>query len=249
MDQGVYDVEARVEAEHWWFCGRRRLFASELRLLNVGIEANCLDIGTGTGSNLRMLRQQGYRNVTGVDLDPLAIRYCLTKGFASVLLAEATSLPFATAQFDVVLATDTVEHIEDDRKALHEIYRVLAPGGHVMISVPAFPSLWGLQDDVAHHKRRYRLADLAQKVRSSGLQIRRSYYFNFLLFVPIWLARQFNRIVGIKLASENEINSIGLNQLLFGVFSLDVRLAPVLHPPFGVSIMMIGQKTIDTRVL
>jgi hypothetical protein len=114
-----------------------------------------------------------------------------------------------------------------------------------MISVPAFSSLWGLQDDVAHHKRRYRMADLTQKVRSSGLQIRRSYYFNFLLFVPIWLARQFNRIVGIKLASENEINSTGLNQLLYQIFSLDVRVAPLLHPPFGVSIMMIGQKKID----
>jgi hypothetical protein len=111
-----------------------------------------------------------------------------------------------------------------------------------MICVPAFASLWGLQDDVAHHKRRYRMADLAQKIRSSGLQPRQSYYFNFLLFGPIWLARQFIRIMGIKLASENEINSTGLNQLLFWIFSLDVHVAPLLHPPFGVSIMMIGQK-------
>src|SRR5262249_54914294 len=125
MEQGVYDVEARVESKHWWFCGRRQLFASELRLLKVGIDANFLDIGTGTGSNLRMLRQQGYRNVTGIDTDPLAIRYCLTKGFASVLLAGATNLPFATEHFDVVLATDTIEHIGDDQKALGEIHRVL----------------------------------------------------------------------------------------------------------------------------
>src|SRR6266849_4213295 len=107
MEQGVYDVEARVEAEHWWFCGRRKLFASELRALKIAVDAKFLDLGTGTGSNLRMLRQEGYRNVTGVDLDPLAIRYCLTKGFTSVLLAEATTLPFAEGQFDVVLATDT----------------------------------------------------------------------------------------------------------------------------------------------
>jgi SAM-dependent methyltransferase len=244
MEQGSYDIEAQVEAQHWWFCGRRQLFASELRALNARIDAKFLDIGTGTGSNLRMLRQEGYRNVIGIDLDPLALRYCVTKGFKSLLLAEATNLPFADGQFDVVLATDTVEHIEDDESALHEIYRVLAPGGHVMISVPAFSSLWGLQDDVAHHKRRYRLPDLIQKMRSSGLQIRRSYYFNFILFVPIWLVRQFNRIVGIKLASENQINSTVLNQLLLRIFSLDIQVAPVLRPPFGVSIMILGQKTL-----
>ena len=119
MEQGVYDVEARVVAEHWWFRGRRQLFAAELRALKVGMDVKFLDIGTGTGNNLLMLRQQGYRNVIGVDLDPLAIRYGLTKGFTSVLQAEATTLPFAEGQFDVVLATDTVEHIEDDQKALH----------------------------------------------------------------------------------------------------------------------------------
>ena len=244
MKKGTYDIEARVEAQHWWFCGRRQLFASELHALKAPIDAKFLDIGTGTGSNLRMLRHEGYRNVIGVDVDPLAIRYCLTKGFSSILLAEATKLPFAEGQFDAVLATDTVEHIEDDESALREIYRVLAPGGHVIISVPAFSSLWGLQDDVAHHKRRYRLPDLIQKMRSTGLQIRRSYYFNFLLFVPIWLVRQFNRIVGIKLASENQINSSVLNHLLFRIFSLDVQVAPVLRPPFGVSIMMLAQKTV-----
>ena len=156
MEHGVYDAEARVEAEHWWFRGRRMLFAAELRGLKIGTNADVLDIGTGTGSNLRMLREEGYRNVTGIDLNPLAVRYCLAKGFTSVLSGDATSLPFADGQFDIVLATDTIEHIDDDRKALQEIHRVLVPGGYAMIVVPAFASLWGLQDIVAHHKRRYR---------------------------------------------------------------------------------------------
>ena len=156
MEHGVYDAEARVEAEHWWFRGRRMLFAAELRGLKIGTNATVLDIGTGTGSNLRMLREEEYRNVTGIDLNPLAVNYCLAKGFTSVLSGDATRLPFAEGQFDIVLATDTIEHIDDDRKALQEIHRVLVPGGHALIVVPAFASLWGLQDIVAQHKRRYR---------------------------------------------------------------------------------------------
>src|SRR5262245_29422633 len=144
MEHGVYDVEASVEAEHWWFRGRRTLFAAELRDLRIGTNATFLDIGTGTGSNQRMLRDEGYRNVTGIDSNPVAVNYCLAKGFTSVVAADATSTPFAEGQFDFVLATDTIEHIDNDRKALLEIHRVLVPGGHAMIVVPAFKSLWGL---------------------------------------------------------------------------------------------------------
>ena len=226
MEHGVYDAEARVEAEHWWFRGRRMLFAAELGGLKIGRNAGVLDIGTGTGSNLRMLREEGYRNVTGIDLNPLAVRYCLAKGFTSVLSGDATSLPFAEGQFDIVLATDTIEHIDDDRKALQEIYRVLVPGGYAMIVVPAFASLWGLQDIVAHHKRRYRTGDLTEKIRSSGFEIQQVYYFNYLLFVPIWFARQVIKMLRIKRASEAEFNSTVLNQVLFWTFALDVRTAP-----------------------
>ena len=242
MEHGVYDAEARLEAEHWWFRGRRMLFAAELRGLKIGRNAGVLDIGTGTGSNLRMLREQGYRNVAGIDLNPLAVRYCLAKGFASVLAGDATSLPFADGQFDLVLATDTIEHIDDDRKALQEIHRILVPGGYAMIVVPAFESLWGLQDIVAHHKRRYRTGDLTEKIKSSGFEIQQVYYFNYLLFVPIWFARQVIKILRIKRASEAEFNSTILNQVLFWTFALDVGTAPVIRPPFGVSILAIGQK-------
>ena len=122
--------------------------------------------------------------------------------FTSVLAGDATSLPFAEGQFDIVLATDTIEHIDDDRKALQEIHRILVPGGYAMIAVPAFASLWGLQDVVAHHKRRYRTADLTEKIQSSGLEIQQVYYFNYLLFVPIWFARQVIKMLRIKRASE-----------------------------------------------
>ena len=242
MEQGVYDVEARMEAEHWWFRGRRMLFATELQGLKIEKSADVLDIGTGTGSNLRMLREEGFGNVTGIDFNPLAVQYCLAKGFTSVLSGDATNLPFAEGRFDVVLATDTIEHMDGDRRALEEIHRVLVPDGYAMIVVPAFASLWGLQDIVAQHKRRYRRADLTEKIEASGLKIQRIYYFNYLLFAPIWLARQVIKLLRIKRASEAEFNSAALNKLLFRIFTVDVRTAPIIHPSFGVSILAIAQK-------
>jgi SAM-dependent methyltransferase len=152
--------------------------------------------------------------------------------------------PFADETFDLVLATDIIEHVDDDIGALRELNRALKSGGHLLITVPAFPSLWGLQDKVSHHKRRYRMHGLKTKVEAAGLIAERRYYFNFILFAPIFLARQIIRIARLddRLKSENEVHSPGINRILLPIFTLDTRLAPILRPPFGVSILMLARK-------
>lgn len=242
MDLATYAVEAQVEATHWWFVCRRELFAREIERLGLAPDARILDIGTSTGTNLRMLNDLGFADVTGLDFSAEAIRFCEQKGLGTVKQGDICAMPFADASFDLVLATDIIEHVDDDSQALAEIQRVLAPGGHVLITVPTFRSLWGPQDELAHHKRRYRLRPLLQLVETAGLRPQRSYYFNYILFVPIWLARRLLMILKPKIESENQINSPLINRVLTGVFGLDVRSAPVLHPPFGVSALVRAQK-------
>jgi SAM-dependent methyltransferase len=205
-------------------------------------DARILDVGTGTGANLRMLRDLQLEHVTGLDSDKLAIQFCASKGLGQVQMGDVCAMPFEGDAFDLVIATDVIEHVEDDRAALSEIARVLKQGGKVLISVPAFPSLWGRQDVVAHHKRRYRLGPLLQRMREAGLEPQRYYHFNYLLFVPIWIARRLMSWLGIKPRSEAEVNSALLNWLLSGIFRIDIRTAPVLRLPFGVSILAIGRK-------
>lgn len=146
MDIATYAVEAEVEATHWWFVGRRRLFGAELAKSGIKPTDRVLDIGTGTGANLRLLRSLGLAAVRGLDSSDEAIGYCVSKGLGAVQKGDICALPFADESFDFVLATDVIEHVDDDPAAAREIARVLAPGGIALISVPAFPSLWGLQD-------------------------------------------------------------------------------------------------------
>ncbi len=242
MEATVYEVEAAIEESHWWFVGRRALFAREILRAGIARSARTLDIGTSTGTNLRMLRELGFRDVIGVDASEEAIRYCAGKGLAPVRKGDACALPFADASFDLVLATDIIEHVDDDLLALREIARVLAPGGKALITVPAFPSLWGLQDEVARHKRRYRMRPLRARIAASGLGPLRGYHFNYLLFAPIWAARRVMAALGIRLESEAQINTPALNALFSALFSLDVRTAPWLHPPFGVSILCLAER-------
>ena len=244
MDPSTYAVEADIEATHWWFVQRRRLFARELGRLGLTREHRILDIGTSTGTNLRMLRELGYDRVSGVDLSDHAIHYCQHKGLGPVEKGDVRALPFADASFELVLATDIIEHVNEDADALREIWRVLAPGGRVLITVPAFESLWGLQDERSAHVRRYRMKPLLRRVEGSGLEPLTHYYFNYLLFVPIWLARRAIDLFKVNLDSENEVNSPALNRLLSAIFRLDVSTARLVRPPFGVSALVVAKKAV-----
>jgi ubiquinone/menaquinone biosynthesis C-methylase UbiE len=242
MEIGVYAVEAVVEESHWWFAERRRLFAREIRRLPIPSDGAVLDIGTSTGTNLRMLMDMGFSQVTGLDSSDEAIRFCAEKGLGRVKKGDVCALPFPDASFDLVLATDIIEHVDADDRALAEIYRVLKPGGTALITVPAFQSLWGLQDEVSQHRRRYRKAGLLAKVSQASLVPIRHYYFNYILFGPIWVARQLIRMLRIRIASESQINTPSMNRVLGAVFSFDTRTAAILRVPFGVSIILIAER-------
>lgn len=243
MNPGTYAVEAEIEKRHWWFVGRRRLFARVLNESALERDAAVLDIGTSTGTNLRLLRDLGFTNVTGLDYSEDAIRFCESKGFGPVKQGDACDLPFDDDSFDFVFATDIIEHIDDDERALREIQRVLRPGGKVLITVPAFQALWGLQDEVACHKRRYRMGPLVQRLEEARLRPVRCHYFNYILFMPIFAARKIMRFMKTDhVRSEAEINTPFINRVCRWVFEIDVRTAPILTPPFGVSILLLGEK-------
>ena len=242
MELGVYEAEARLEATHWWFTGRRKLFGRIIGDLPITKDAPVLDVGTSTGTNLRLLRELGFAQVTGLDMSEDAVRFCAKKGLGSVRLGSATQMPFADESFSLVMATDILEHIDDDALALAEIHRVTRPKGSVLLTVPAFMSLWGPQDVVSHHKRRYRREQFLERVRSAGLSPSDAFYFNYLLFAPIWGARQMMNIVNPSIKSENEFNTNWLNALLGTVFAVDTRTAGWIRPPFGVSILVLATK-------
>jgi len=242
MQESVYAADARNERDHWWFVGRRKLFAGLIRQLGVTEDAPVLDIGTSSGTNLRLLRDLGFSDVTGLDFSEDAIRFCAQAGLGTVRQGDITAMPFESDQFSLVLATDIIEHVDDDLRALREVARVLKPGHTVLITVPAFPSLWGFQDDVSLHKRRYRMKPLLDRIRAAGLVPRTSFHFNYLLFGPIWSARRLMKVWRHRFHSESELNNPMMNRILTTVFDLDVRLAPKLAPPFGVSILVTAEK-------
>lgn len=241
MEQHVYELEAEIERSHWWFVVRHRMLAGLIREAGLRSDAAILDIGSSTGGTLRHLRESGYTKVIGVDASEAAVRYCAAQGL-DIRLAEAGALPFPAQTFDFVLACDIIEHVDADVAAALEVARVLKPGHRALFTVPAMEILWGHQDEISQHKRRYSKQRLRSTLNEAGFRIIRLYYFNYLLFLPILLARRITQLLGLKVENENSVNSPAINVVLKAIFSLDVAAPRWLRPPFGVSLAAEVQK-------
>ena len=243
MQAHTYAIMREVEDQHWWYAGRRRIIASWVESVCREIgkrRPRILDVGCGTGANLQMLAEFGVAE--GVDVSAEALDFCRGRGLGTVRQGAAESLPYEDAQFDLVTGLDVVEHLDDDVAGLREMFRVLRPGGRALLFVPAFMFLWGVQDDISHHRRRYTLGELKAKLRQVGFAVERASYANITFFAPIFLGRIIMRVTGLRPDSENNINIGALNGLLGRVLGAESWWLRKLSFPFGVSIICVARR-------
>ncbi|MFN8204547.1 MAG: methyltransferase domain-containing protein [Solirubrobacteraceae bacterium] len=251
MEDRFYAEYFEIEDRHWWFLGRRRIILSELaRALPPAPPEGrrLLDIGCGTGTMVRELGRFG--RTEGLDADPQAVAFCARRGLTTVARFDGERLPRADASVDVVSAFDVLEHLDDDRGMAAEMRRVLRPGGTAIVTVPAYRWMWGPQDEISHHRRRYVRAELVAVLRGAGLDVRRATYFNTLLFAPIAAIRVLRRDppAGGELHSDFELGSPRVNRLLAAAFgSEEALLRRGATFPFGVSILAVARAPYEPR--
>jgi SAM-dependent methyltransferase len=180
-----------AEEAQWWYAGQRAIATALLGPALGGRlpgKARVLDAGCGTGFNLLALSRLG--RATGIDLAPEALAFCKERGVRAVR-ASLLGLPFADATFDAVTSFDVLYHawVTDDRAAVGEMARVLAPGGALLVRVPALRALWGAHDVEVQSRHRYTRGELVALLGGCGLRVERATYCNSILF-PLLLARR-----------------------------------------------------------
>lgn len=240
MEEDVYRLVYELESRHWWFRGREAVIKALLRKVVLPPHPRILDAGCGAGRNLQLYSRLG--GAQGFDPSPHAVAFCRRRGLASVRHGTMEEIPFEAASFDLVTATDVLEHVADDEVGLREMRRVAAPGGSLILTVPAYRWLWSREDERLGHLRRYTRPALCLLARRSGWEPVFATYFNAALLIPIAAVRMLRATLGVRGSAELSVTPWWLDRLLALPMRLDARLVDTgARIPAGVSVGLIGR--------
>ncbi|MHB8491316.1 MAG: class I SAM-dependent methyltransferase [Solirubrobacteraceae bacterium] len=238
----AYELQThRAEDRHWWYRGRRRVIHAVIGSLELPEHARILDAGCGSGRN--MVELAGYGEVSGIELSETAVEAARARHVGEVVAGSLDRLPFADERFDLAVCLDVIEHLDDDRGALAELRRVIAPGGSLLVTVPAYQWLWSAHDEINQHRRRYRRQTLLEAASAAGWRCVRSTYFNSLLLPIAIAARLAERLRrGVPESSPDLwIPPAPMNRLLQLPLDLEARAIanPRLSIPAGLSLLAV----------
>ena len=243
MDR-LLEATARAERDHFWFRGFRRFMAPLLADAVRGHpSAAILDCGCGTGHNLAMLRQ--YGRPIGVDLAWSGLSFARARGERALARATAVRLPFPDEAFDVVTSFDVIYSLPDadESAALKEMFRVLRPGGHLVVNAAAMDLLKGNHSVLANEVRRYSRTSLTERLTRAGFTVERMSYTNAAILPVVAAVRLLQRISGHQ-ESQQEITipPLPINAALTAALAVEAALVRVVNMPFGSSLAAVGRK-------
>ena len=242
MEVEVYKRWDEENQKHWWFEGRKKIIYSILKNNIRKNDLKILDFGCGVGVNTKMLTEFG--DVTCFDPSPEAIKFLKRKFNNDKKVLVEDNLDNCSEKFDLIIAADVVEHIENDNEEIIKLHKLLKSDGLFFATVPAYQFLFSIKDIKLHHKRRYNLFNFKKLISPFFNKIKISYY-NFFLFLPISLVIIYYKFLRKDFIDkvEKKPNKI-INFLFYKIFSYESFLLNKVNFPFGISIIFLGKKRI-----
>lgn len=251
MEPYEYETLFEFESFYWWYKALHLILLDTLKSLGLSPGARVLDAGCGTGQNLANIIDAITSDAYGFDISEYAASFWKRRDLQKTCLASIDEIPFASESFQAVVSVDVLECEQvNEERAFNEMWRVLSPGGYMVLVVPAYD--WLI--DKEHHKavgavRRYTKSRLLEILTNYPMQITRITH----LFGSVLPAVAGYRFTG-NLFSRNRtdqprsdlkpLNPI-LNRILFELVNMERMLLRKLNIPFGSSIMTVARKVIN----
>ena len=238
MQENEYHKMFFQENNHWWFIGRAKIINSYLsKIYNIKNNLQILDIGSGTGSNINLLKN--YGNLSILEPSEVGIKYLKKKINNNIKLKKGKcplDLDYKE-KFDLICLFDVLEHIEEDEETINRAINIINDNGRIFITVPAYNLLWSKHDKNLMHKRRYNKKKLKYIIKNK-LEIEYLTHFNTLLF-PLAI---IDRFIKKFYFNANIKKKPYFNYFLEKIFSFEKYLLNFFNFPFGLSILLILKK-------
>lgn len=233
----------QIPSDSWWYITRNELIYFLIKKYSSTTNPEILDMGCGCGVLLDYLKTKGIDNVEGVDFQDFFIEHALTKGRKVKLYDIENGINF-DKKYDVIVLSDVLEHLNDDKKAVNNIFSILKDNGICIVFVPAFMVLWSWHDVVNEHKRRYSLKELIKLFKNSGFSVSFYSYWNFFLFIPTFFIRAVKRMFKIKTDDFYNFPKL-INLLIILLIRIEnFLIVRAFRLPFGVSILCVATKKV-----
>jgi SAM-dependent methyltransferase len=254
-NEAGFETLLNMQDIHFWYRGRHRFLmaAVDRYIAKTETKNDVIDLGGGVGGWIRYLaqhRQDGWGKIALADssLDALKLARNALPPIVQRYQIDLMQLQMHE-QWDAAFLLDVIEHLPDDLQALREARDALKPGGYLFVTVPAFPQFWSYNDEMAHHLRRYRRADLERLAAQAGLTLCDNRYFMFFLSPAYWFSRikpsfatmsseQKNQVI----SKQHQVPAPIINELLSAVFALETPLGHNVKFPWGTSILSVFKK-------
>lgn len=245
-DPHYFATLPQVETTHFWFVTRRELVLDVLRRLVPDLEQRALfDIGCGSGGLIAWLQAQGVAIAGACDAYAEGLHLARRRLDVPLALVDEGRVPPLAAGRSLIGLFDVLEHTDDDEAMLRSLFQALNPGGILVLTVPAHPSLFDEADVIAGHRRRYRRAELRDKLQRAGFELRALTHFMaplaFLLAPLRLLLRLFTRGRSASARRDLELRPVPwLNGVLLTTLRLEKLLLRVTSLPVGTSLIALA---------
>jgi SAM-dependent methyltransferase len=250
-DQGLTGLhEEEAGEDHFIDVASRQQAMESLKRWVQPQDGAILEVGMSSGFFLSQMKGAfPGALVIGSDSFPEVLASFAKKDPGVPLLGfDLAACPLPDACLDAVVLLNVLEHIQDDARALHELARILKPGGVLVLEVPAGPWLYDVYDELLRHFRRYTMAGLVGLVQDAGLKPVWRSHLGFFLFPAFALVKRLNRLrfkQGGESKREKVAAQIGGSRhqpFLTSLMGLERRLGRHLYLPFGIRCLMVARK-------
>ena len=238
------------EETYWWHVGLRALIFTLMgryrdKIGHAGEKIRILDAGCGTGIFMKQLEK--YGEIFGLDISEDALRFSGKRGIANLCLGSAAEMPFNNGVFRLITANDVLchERVKNDAAVLREFYRVLEPGGLLLLNLPAYDFLKSGHDAAVKTRHRYTKKEVQLKIRDEGFSILKATYWNTFLTLPMMGFRLFNKFNVFSKTCSSDIHPLPavLNNILICILRFEALLLKKMNFPFGLSVFCMAQKS------